>query len=104
MKNAQIKPKEEVPIQLRLQVYKQALEKTNWKTNVDGLCHLLPMLLWGFTDALEANEKLNHHFWETKYMFPELTPELPKISRAENGNLVRRNALKRMIKKIESNK
>ena len=101
MKNAHIKPQEEVPTQLRLEIYKQALETTNWKTNVDGLCHLLPMLLWGFTYPLEAHDRLDHCFWHTKLMFPELKPELPKISRAENENLVRRNALKRMIKNIQ---
>lgn len=101
MKNEDIKPCEEVPSQLRLEVYKEALEKTNWKTNEDGLCHMLPMLLWGFTYPLEAHDRLEHSFWNTKFMFPELKPELSKISRASNENLVRRNALKRMIKKIQ---
>ncbi len=102
MKNAHIKPKEVVPTKLRLKIYKQALEKTNWRTNETGLCHLLPMLLWGFAYCLEAHNRLDHNFWDTKYMFPELSPELRKIGRARNENLVRRNALKRMIKKLEN--
>lgn len=101
MKNAHIKPQEEVPTQLRLEIYKQALETTNWKTNVDGLCHLLPMLLWGFTYPLQAHDTLSHKYTDTIYMFPELKSELPKIYRATNDNLVRVNSLKRMIKKLE---
>lgn len=101
MKNKQIKPKEEVPNELRLEVYKQALAEINWKTNVDGLCHILPMLLWGFTYPLQAHETLSHSYWNTDKMFPELKVEIPKINRVENKNLVRRNALNRMIKKIE---
>lgn len=101
MKNAHIKSKEEVPTELRLEVYKEVLEKINWKTNESGLCHLLPMLLWGFSYPLEAHNRLDHSFWDTKLMFPELSPEIPKICRAHNENLVRCNALKRMIKKLE---
>ncbi len=102
MKNAHIKPKELVPTKLRLEIYKEALEKTNWKTNETGLCHLLPMLLWGFSYSLEAHNRLSHDFWNTQYMFPELSPELYKIGIACKENLVRRNALKRMIKKVEN--
>jgi hypothetical protein len=101
MKNKHIKPKEEVPTKLRLKIYKQVLE-INWKTNEEGLCHLLPMFLWGFHEALDASKKIGHNFWDTKHMFPELTDELPKISRAHNENIVRCNALKRMIKKLEN--
>ncbi len=101
MKNGHIKTKEEVPTKLRLEVYKEALDKTNWKTNETGLCHLLPMLLWGFTYPLEAHKRVDHSFWDTKLMFPELSPELHKIYRASKENLVRRNALRRMIKKLE---
>jgi len=103
MKNAHIKPKEVVPTELRLEIYKEALEKTNWKTNETGLCHLLPMLLWGFEYCLEAHNRLDHKFWDTKLMFPELSSELHKIYRARNENLVRSNVLKRMIKKLEKN-
>ena len=101
MKNEQIKPKEEVPIELRLAVYKQALAEIEWKTNVEGLCHILPMLLWGFTYPLQAHDTLSHKYTDTIYMFPELKSELPKIYRATNDNLVRVNSLKRMIKKLE---
>jgi hypothetical protein len=101
MKNQHIKSKDEVPSELRLEIYKQALTR-NWKTNVDGLCHILTMYLWGFSYEDEAYRIVGHKFWHTKDMFPELVAELPKIGRALDKNNVRINSLKRMIKKIET--
>lgn len=101
MKNEHIKSKDEVPTQLRLEIYKEVLANRDWKTNEDGLCFLLTMFLWGFSYATEAYNVLNHNYWNTELMFPELLDELPKINRAEDKNKVRQNALKRMIKKVE---
>lgn len=101
MKNQHIKSQDEVPTEIRLEVYKQALAR-NWSTNVDGLCHILTMYLWGFSYENEAHKTLGHKFWHTKDMFPELVAELPKIGRAsdKNKNKVRVNSLNRMIKKL----
>lgn len=101
MKNEHIKSKDEVPTQLRLEVYKEVLEKHNWRNNEDGLCYLLTMYLWGFSYATEAYNTIHHFYMNTELMFPELVDELRKINRAENKNKVRVNALKRMIKKVE---
>lgn len=101
MKNKHIKSQDVVPTELRLEVYKEALTR-NWKTNNDGLCHLLTMYLWGFSYENEAYTIINHKYWHTQKMFPELVAELPKIGRAMNKNKVRVNALNRMIKKLEN--
>ena len=101
MKNEHIKSKEVVPTELRLEVYKQALTR-NWKTNENGLCHLLTMYLWGFSYENQAYVEIHHKYWDTERMFPELVAELPKIAIATHKNNVRVNSLKRMIKKIET--
>ena len=78
MRNENILPKEEVPLEIRIQVYKEALQKLNSNKNFynlsgKALCFLLPCILWDlnfYTDNSPSGE-----YWCSKAaikMFPEI--------------------------------
>lgn len=77
----------EVPINVRLEVYKKALELIeNWRPPMFGLqnshlCILLPVILWKLPH-FELDNEYSEYDWnyeETKYAFPELKDYLPSI-------------------------
>jgi hypothetical protein len=76
MKNQNILPSTVVPSNIRLEVYKEAIDliqKNPAYVDSLGLCLLLPMLLWGLEDHLSAAP--NGHYWNfehTENMFPEM--------------------------------
>lgn len=83
MKNSQIiSLKEVVPKEIRLQVYKEALEyygslieaPKKWGT---GLCLVLPCALWGLSDYLDNHSMdLIWDFEDTPIAFPELNNDV----------------------------
>jgi hypothetical protein len=88
MKNTHIKAGQEVPIELRKEIYREALEIIkNWEKNkkyqwhTPYLCWLLPSILWDYdvwnTFEKTRGEKL--HYSNFKYMFPELQKKIVGI-------------------------
>ena len=82
MKNIDIHPRQVVPIEPRLKIYKEALDliKDNrdfrtstgdWVFNDVGLCLILPCLLWDLHYMYNPPNG-NWHNWDTPIMFPEL--------------------------------
>jgi hypothetical protein len=82
MKNTHIKAGQEVPIELRKEIYREAFEIVkNWKDDVKYgwhtpyLCWLLPSLLWG-KDCWREFEYYGcdskYHYYNYRLMFPEL--------------------------------
>jgi len=100
MKNTHIKAGEEVPIELRKEVYREALEIIETNKDMDyGLCYFLLMVLYGSDVAIHDHptSKKILNFYETKYMFPELKKYLKN---GFCGNYTRRqriNFLKSVI-------
>jgi hypothetical protein len=113
MKNTQIKNlKEVVPKEIRLQVYKDALEyygslleaPKKWGT---GLCLVLPCALWGFSDYIaEESMDLKWDFENTPIAFPELNNDvlldLKSINLEDNSRMqIRCTYLKIWISDLE---
>ena len=86
MKNTHIKTlTKPIDKNTRLSVYKESLERFLNQQEVDGLCLLLPMVLWGLEhyldDYLDEETRQNWCWTNTRTAFPELTQEvLDKIS------------------------
>jgi len=82
MKNTHIKAGEEVPIELRKEVYRVALgiierRKLKFELSQNHICLLLPCILWGLNSFLEDGP--NECGWDcesSKNMFPEIVPYL----------------------------
>jgi len=99
MKNTHIKAGEEVPIELRKEIYKDALdviEKGIVSRECMGLCLILPKLLWGLDLNIylhkQVHFKVNH-----KEMFPELKIFLNRGWLASYTDEERINFLKSVI-------
>lgn len=84
MRNTDIKDlKQVVPANIRLQVYKEALEYYENKGYAeedfiegnygDGLCLVLPCILWGLKHYLDFTFEWDYHY--TPIAFPELDRE-----------------------------
>jgi hypothetical protein len=98
MKNTHIKAGQEVPIELRKEIYREALEV--FENDIiffkQGLCVLLPKLLWGLRNESLVLYK-NHHFSKTFFMFPELEKFLKDGAGGKYTNKQRINFLKSVI-------
>lgn len=115
MKNEHIKNlKAEVPREIRLEVYKELLERIKKKQTLEGdrhqlfqMCIYLPVILWGFGDV-RGDTGPDGSYWDyedTVYAFPELTQDV--IDSIENVKLSIRNAvraeyLREWIKQLEN--
>jgi hypothetical protein len=108
MKNEHILPNTEVPIELRKEVYKEALrvienwDKNKKKYNINSnpeLCWFLIMVLYGAKEVLHdhpvTNETISFH--RTKTMFPELETFLKRGYIANYTNQERIEFLKSVI-------
>lgn len=107
MKNTHIKTlTKPIDKNTRLSVYKETLERFLNQQEVDGLCLLLPMVLWGLEDYLEyyLDEETRQNWWwtNTPIAFPELTQEvLDKIHSAYGDrDEIRAEYLKEWIEKL----
>lgn len=111
MKNTHIKTlTKPIDKNTRLSVYKETLERFNQKQGdqkqVDGLCLLLPMVLWGLEHYLDdyLDEETRQNWWwtNTPTAFPELTKKvLYKIMSAyEERDAIRIKYLKEWIEKL----
>lgn len=95
----------EIPVEIRLEVYKEALEDMTHIWNY-GLCIGLPMILWGlkrYTEPQPDGKLWN--FGKTGYAFPELNLEvinhLSKIkTKTDVGNQARTEVIKKFIEKL----
>lgn len=107
MKNTHILPNTEVPIELRKEVYREALriienwdnQKKRFKTDEPALCYFLLMVLYGSKEVLHYHPKNNTQmpFSKTKIMFPELQSFLANGFWATYTNQERINFLKSVI-------
>jgi hypothetical protein len=100
MKNSHIKPCQEVPLELRKQIYKEALEIVeDVKVEYDckRLCFLLPKILWGFDSDNDSCYEKGLHFADTPLMFPELKKFLKKGTFYSYSNKQRIKFLKSVI-------
>jgi hypothetical protein len=100
MKNEHILPNTEVPIELRKEVYKEALriiEET--KEEKYGLCLLLPKILWGLNidEFIEDQTNKSYKLLTTTNMFPELIGFLKNGLYADYTNQERIEFLKSVI-------
>ena len=108
MKNTHIKTlTKPIDKNTRLSVYKETLERFLNQQEVDGLCLLLPMVLWGLEhyldDYLDEETGRNWCYKDTPTAFPELTQEvLDKITSAypEERDAIRIKYLKEWIEKL----
>lgn len=110
MKNLHITTlREELPTEVRLEVYKEALElfesgKINSDKYCNGFCLLFPMLLWDIEFSARDPHGKIWNFSDTKYAFSELTPESFKIMRnictLKETNEQRIKFLKEWIEKL----
>ena len=108
MKNTHIKTlTKPIDKNTRLSVYKETLERFLNQQEVDGLCLLLPMVLWGLEDYLkyylDEETGMNWCFKDTPTAFPELTQEVrDKISSArdEERIAIRAKYLEEWIEKL----
>lgn len=113
MKNTNILSlKSEVPKEIRIQVYKDAIKILKKGEGICGigndlgLCLILPCILWDFEDFEDltpANQ--NWYWWDTKIAFPEITKEIiqtiydcPKHKR----NILRIEYIKHFLKELKS--
>lgn len=111
MQNEDIKSlKKPVPVELRLKIYKEALNiiKENqscFSMSSHGLCLLLPCILWDLEDYVsETPSGHDWNFLDTTKAFPEVRVWLRIIGLElgeENKNIVRRKALENIILKLE---
>jgi len=107
MKNEHILPNTEVPIELRKEVYKEALriienwnkQKTKYGTDEPSLCYFLLMVLYGSTEVLYDHPKTEEslYFGNTKIMFPELSDFLKRGWLSNYTNQERIEFLKSVI-------
>jgi len=79
MKNTHILPNTEVPIELRKEVYREALKiiesgEKPYDLFYYELCFLLPCILWDLKDWKKV--RINGDLSYTKTLFPELGEEL----------------------------
>lgn len=101
MKNTHILPNTEVPIELRKEVYREALRiieigKPRYSIDSFGLCLLLPCVLWELRHVLEnAPNGKDWDFYHTENMFPELKDFLIKGKKYTNQERI--NFLKSVI-------
>ena len=85
MRNTQYSPSQEVPIELRLQTYKEAIEiiekgEHKFEMKQFQLCVLLPCIFWDLKTFNEDYKVKTYWFSEdTSIMFPELDNLLKKI-------------------------
>lgn len=101
-KNSEIKQSQLVPLEIRKEVYAEALEliqSGDWEKVIDDepcLCIFLPCLLWGI-DILSKSliRQTGLRFYDTELMFPELKPYLKNNS--EFNNEIRIKFLKSVI-------
>jgi hypothetical protein len=111
MKNEHIKSlKEVIPAEIRLEVYKEALNCIKNNINISGmgsygLCMVFPCLLWGLDDYVNRTPTGDTwSFFDTKRAFPELTNEvIDKIELQQeliDRNKLRIRYLKQFIKKL----
>jgi len=97
MKNEHILPNTEVPIELRKEVYKEALGIIeNAIEGQHGLCILLPELLWGVDDDYHPNGKI-FYYSDSDVLFPELKNFLKKGYDVNYTNQERIEFLKSVI-------
>jgi len=112
MKNLDILPNQEVPPNIRLEVYKEALQLIQSDTDRSkrnklgiGLCLLLPVLLWEL--ECYCSKLSNGRVWfydQITKMFPELTSKKIDIitrTHADQRDKIRIEFLKEMIQRLE---
>lgn len=93
---------EEVPKEIRLEVYKKAKELIeNWDNQYDldipQLCLLLPSILYNQDTFLQGT----WYFGQTKIGFPELkNKDILNIVEAEEPNIIRLKLLNKWIEKL----
>lgn len=116
MKNTEITTlNEAVPEEIRLEVYKEALElykenspKIYQNTLMDrsrGLCILLPMVLWGLDEFDPFDEEREWYWGDTFVAFPELNKTIIGIleeMRQEDKPAKRQEYLQRWIHELET--
>ncbi len=120
MKNEHVLPQTEVPEELRLEIYKEALRLietdneilgTHWDY---GLCLLLPCILWDLDSFTSRGPKgKGWNYRDTTTMFPEIEPivcELVEVSYLgihysdllEKKKKMRMKGLKTIIEELSS--
>lgn len=75
--------KKEVPKHIRLEVYKEALNREDWLSN-QGLCVGLPKIMLGVDEQklgfiLDTATGRGMYYRDTSIAFPELTDEVIKL-------------------------
>ena len=115
MKNTHILDlRQEVPIELRLETYKEALnylianKNTSDPVYGSGLCLVLPCILWGLTDCDDYAPNGMDWLWQhTPIAFPEIKEwvERAKYIREETSVVrqIRIEALQTIITELENN-
>jgi len=104
--------KKEVPKELRLEIYKKALDfyiTGGMIARMDpknaGLCMLLPCILWNLEDYLDGNpnDDSDWNYHDTQKAFPEITKRIIyKVRDSEDTVKKRIKILKRIIKRLEN--
>ena len=107
----------EVPKELRLEIYKKAVEYYNnynpqndWsvsKSKGRGLCLVLPCILWDLVDYYgnppHLTEPWKHH--DTQFAFPEINPWVQCVNSIGTGYItisMRIEFLQEVINKLEN--
>ena len=105
MKNLHIKIGEVVPVDLRIEIYKEAIEIIEKGEQVFGLqrpwlCMMMPYLLWGSDVEFEK-------WWTSikcSQMFPEITPyfiiKMDAMMYSDEKNAIRIAHLKHSIEQL----
>ena len=124
VRNQHCKPKQEVPIGIRLEVYKEVLDLIKKYPQYDkhdnmineeqyegtgrGLCILLPCKLWNLRhNMLNSDGSITFHkdwyYYQTPIMFPELCQYLSQLSYSNGYEkyLLRIEFLEAIINNIE---
>lgn len=111
MKNTHIKNLyEEVPIEIRIKVYEEALNHIlnikRHRSDCFGLCLILPCILWDLNTAIDtAPDGFDWHYESTSYAFPELDnkvlKKLQNLRTESTKNLFRVKFLKESINKLK---
>mgnify|MGYP003442819381 FL=1 len=104
--------KKKVPKELRLEIYKKALDFyitggiiARMKPKNAGLCMLLPCILWNLEDYLDGNpnDDSDWSYHDTQIAFPEITKRIIyKVRDNEDTVKKRIKILKRIIKRLEN--
>lgn len=99
--------KKEVPKHIRLEVYKEALERKDWAKN-QGLCIKLPKILLNIPEhgflayEIDSESKNYMSFLDSQIAFPELTVEvLNGIGNSAFPERIRIQYLEQWIKELE---